>query len=112
MAEQPQLTYDEALAEAQRIIEALEQAPAISLQEYQQKAKKAKDLLDYCESTLVEFTKEWLVDISFEQSAGFVECKFDTVDELHFLIALVNAILRDNRIRVHLIDLSTNHFGH
>lgn len=50
------MTYDEALAEAQRIIEALEQAPAISLQEYQQKAKKAKDLLDYCESTLVEFT--------------------------------------------------------
>ncbi len=51
-------TYDQALQEAQQIIEYLEQAPAISLQEYQTKAKQAKALLDFCESTLVEFTKE------------------------------------------------------
>lgn len=50
-------SYDQALQEAQQIIEALEQTPAISLQEYQAQAKKAKALLDYCESTLSEFTK-------------------------------------------------------
>ncbi len=55
---QPEKSYDEALQEAQQIIEALEQAPAISLQEYQAQSKKAKALLDYCESTLTEFTKE------------------------------------------------------
>ncbi|MBQ7530573.1 MAG: exodeoxyribonuclease VII small subunit [Paludibacteraceae bacterium] len=47
-----ELTYDKAIARVQAIVQELEQTEALSVSEYKQKAKEAKQLLDYCEAQL------------------------------------------------------------
>lgn len=52
------MNYDEALARIEAIVRELEQAEAISVTEYREKAAEAKRLLDYCEGQVVELENE------------------------------------------------------
>lgn len=47
-----EMTYDEALREAERLVQQLEQTEALSVSEYKQKATEVKRLLDFCEGCL------------------------------------------------------------
>ena len=46
------MTYDEAIKRVEALVQELEQAEALSIDVYQQKAQEAKKLLDYCEKCL------------------------------------------------------------
>lgn len=52
------MTYDEALARLQAIMADLEKEEAISIDEYKQKAKEAKELLAYCRNQLTTLEEE------------------------------------------------------
>lgn len=52
------MTYDEALARLQAIVEDLEKEEAISIDEYKQKAQEAKELLTYCRRQLTTLEEE------------------------------------------------------
>ena len=45
-------TYDEAIRQAENIVQQLEQTEALSVSEYKQKAAEVKRLLDFCEHCL------------------------------------------------------------
>lgn len=47
-----ELTYDKAIARVQDIVQELENTEALSVSEYKQKAKEAKQLLEFCEAQL------------------------------------------------------------
>lgn len=51
------MTYDEALKRLEQIVSEIEKNMAISLSEYQVKAKEAKQLLDYCQQRLSDWEK-------------------------------------------------------
>lgn len=52
------MTYDEALARLQAIVEDLEKEEAVSIDEYKQKAQEAKELLTYCRRQLTTLEEE------------------------------------------------------
>ena len=54
------MTYDEAIKQVDAIVKDLEQAEALSMDVYQQKAQEAKQLLDFCEKQLGVMEKELL----------------------------------------------------
>jgi exodeoxyribonuclease VII small subunit len=54
MEKENKLSYDEAVQRAEAIIAQLEQAEAISLEEYQRMASEATALLRHCKSLLGE----------------------------------------------------------
>lgn len=51
------MTYDEAIKRVEQIVHDLEQTEALSVTDYQKKAKEAKQLLDFCQAQLVEMEK-------------------------------------------------------
>lgn len=55
--ENKQMTYDEALKRLEQIVSEIEKDVAITLSEYQIKAKEAKQLLDYCQQQLSDWEK-------------------------------------------------------
>lgn len=46
------MTYDEAIQKAETMVAQLEETQALSVSEYQKKAKEIKQLLDHCETLL------------------------------------------------------------
>jgi len=52
------MTYDEAVKQIEEIVKQLEQAEALSISEYKQKAEQARQLLSYCEQQVVQLDKE------------------------------------------------------
>ncbi len=52
------MSYDEAIQKLDTIILSLEQKEAISMEEYKQKAKEAKDLIAFCKQQLTAIEKE------------------------------------------------------
>lgn len=55
------MTYDEAIGRVEAIVKDLEQADALSMEVYKQKAQEAKELLDFCEKQLGAMEKDLLV---------------------------------------------------
>jgi len=55
------LTYDQAIQKAQAIVNELEQAQALSMEDYKQRSKEVKLLLDYCEQQLKNIEKDLFV---------------------------------------------------
>lgn len=51
------MNYDKAIREIEQIVRELEQAEAISVQAYKEKAQQAKKLLDFCEGELKTLEK-------------------------------------------------------
>lgn len=54
-----QLTYDQAMARVETIVQQLEQSEAISLSEYKQLAEEARQLLDFCHNEVEKISKEF-----------------------------------------------------
>ena len=53
------LTYDQAMARAETIVQQLEQSEAISLSEYKQLADEARQLLAFCRNEVEKISKEF-----------------------------------------------------
>ena len=58
MEKENKLTYDEAIKKAEAIIAQLEQAEALSMDEYKNKAAEATALLNYCKSQIESLSQE------------------------------------------------------
>ena len=54
-----QLTYDQAMARVEVIVQQLEQSEAISLSEYKQLADEARQLLAFCRNEVEKISKEF-----------------------------------------------------
>jgi hypothetical protein len=54
------MTYDEAIQQAETILKELEQAEALSMEVYQQKAKQVKELLQFCKQQIVKMEQEFI----------------------------------------------------
>ena len=54
-----QLTYDQAMARVEAIVQKLEQSEAISLSEYKQLADEARQLLAFCRNEVEKISKEF-----------------------------------------------------
>ena len=54
-----QLTYDQAMARVEAIVQQLEQSEAISLSEYKQLADEARQLLAFCRNEVEKISKEF-----------------------------------------------------
>ena len=54
-----QLTYDQAMARVEAIVQQLEQFEAISLSEYKQLADEARQLLAFCRNEVEKISKEF-----------------------------------------------------
>lgn len=54
------LTYDQAVKQIEDIVKDLETTEALSIDEYKSKAKKAKNLLDFCQKELQGMEKDLL----------------------------------------------------
>lgn len=52
------MSYDEAIKRAEEIITQLEQAEALSMDEYKSKAAEATTLLNYCKSQIESLSQE------------------------------------------------------
>ena len=52
------MTYDQAMARLQEIVQQLENGQAISLDQYTKLAKEAKELIEYCRKQLTELDGE------------------------------------------------------
>lgn len=52
------MSYDEAIKRAEEIITQLEQAEALSMEEYKNKAAEATALLNYCKSQIESLSQE------------------------------------------------------
>lgn len=63
MEKENKLTYDEAIKKAEAIITQLEQAEALSMDEYKNKAAEATQLLKQCKSLLTEMHKDVTVGV-------------------------------------------------
>ena len=61
MAKDNKLTYDEAIQRAETIVAQLEQAEAISMEEYKRMASEATGLLKQCKSLLAEMHEDMTV---------------------------------------------------
>jgi len=55
------LTYDQAIQKAQAIVNELEQVQALSMEDYKQRSKEVKLLLDYCEQQLKNIERDLFV---------------------------------------------------
>lgn len=53
------MNYDSAIKEIETIVRELEQADAISVQAYKEKAQQAKKLLDFCENELRQMEQQY-----------------------------------------------------
>lgn len=53
------MNYDSAIKEIETIVRELEQADAISVQAYKEKAQQAKKLLDFCEGELRQMEQQF-----------------------------------------------------
>ena len=54
-----QLTYDQAMARVEAIVQQLEQSEAIILSEYKQLADEARQLLAFCRNEVEKISKEF-----------------------------------------------------
>ena len=54
-----QLTYDQAIARVEAIVQQLEQSEAISLSKYKQLADEARQLLAFCRNEVEKISKEF-----------------------------------------------------
>ena len=54
------MTYEEAIQQAETILKELEQAEALSMEVYQQKAKQVKELLQFCKQQIVKMEQEFI----------------------------------------------------
>ena len=54
-----QLTYDQAMARVETLVQQLEQSEAISLSEYKQLAEEARQLLAFCRNEVEKISKEF-----------------------------------------------------
>jgi hypothetical protein len=54
------MTYDEAIQQAETILKELEQAEALSMEVYQQKAKQVKELLQFCKQQIIKMEQEFI----------------------------------------------------
>lgn len=54
-----QLTYDQAIARVETIVQQLEQSEAISLSEYKQLADEARQLLTFCRNEVEKISREF-----------------------------------------------------
>ncbi len=54
------LTYDQAMARVEAIVQQLEQSEAISLSEYKQLADEARQLLAFCRNEVEKISKEFM----------------------------------------------------
>ena len=54
-----QLTYDQAMARVEAIVQQLEQSEAISLSEYKELADEARQLLAFCRHEVAKISKEF-----------------------------------------------------
>ncbi len=52
------MNYDEAIKRVEQIVSELEQSEALSMEEYQSKAKEAKDLLSFCQKQLTDWEEK------------------------------------------------------
>lgn len=52
------MSYDQAMARLQEIVQQLENGQAISLDQYTKLAKEAKELIEYCRKQLTELDGE------------------------------------------------------
>ena len=52
------MNYDEAIKCVEQIVSELEQSEALSMEEYQSKAKEAKDLLSFCQKQLTDWEEK------------------------------------------------------
>ena len=52
------MNYDEAIKRVEQIVSELEQSEALSMEEYQSKAKEAKDLLSFCQKQLTDWVEK------------------------------------------------------
>lgn len=52
------MSYDEAIKRIEVIVAELEQTKAISMDDYLEKAKEAKDLLTFCQKMLLDWEKK------------------------------------------------------
>ena len=52
------MNYDEAINRVEQIVSELEQSEALSMEEYQSKAKEAKDLLSFCQKQLTDWEEK------------------------------------------------------
>ena len=57
------MTYDEAIKKAEAIIAQLEQAEALSMEEYTRKASEANALLKHCKSLITEMHEHMAVGV-------------------------------------------------
>lgn len=51
------MTYDQAIKRVEQIVHELEQTEALSVSEYKKEAAEAQELLNFCQSQLVELEK-------------------------------------------------------
>ena len=54
-----QLTYDQAMARVEAIVQQLEQSEAISLSEYKELSDEARQLLTFCHNEVEKISKEF-----------------------------------------------------
>ena len=54
-----QLTYDQAMAQVEAIVQQLEQSESISLSKYKQLADEARQLLAFCRNEVEKISKEF-----------------------------------------------------
>ena len=52
------MNYDEAIKRVEQIVSELEHSEALSMEEYQSKAKEAKDLLSFCQKQLTDWEEK------------------------------------------------------
>ena len=57
MEKEDSMTYDEAIARIEQILNELEQSEALSMDAYQAKAREAKELLDFCQKQLTDWSE-------------------------------------------------------
>lgn len=55
MEKEDSMTYDEAIARIEQIVNELEQSEALSMDAYQAKAREANELLDFCQKQLTNW---------------------------------------------------------
>ena len=51
------MTYDQAIKRVEQIVHELEQTEALSVSDYKKKAAEAQELLNFCQSQLVEMER-------------------------------------------------------
>lgn len=52
------MTYDEAIKKLEELVQSMEEGEALTIDEYKQKAKEAKELIQFCQQQLTGLEKE------------------------------------------------------